>query len=54
VQSTAILSNALILCYIAYDRYVCVVKMEHFTQRKPNWFTASLIASVWMFSIGNF
>lgn len=53
LQSAAILSNALILCLIAYDRYVCVVKMQpHTMKAKPGWPIVGCIIAVWIVSIG--
>lgn len=54
LQTVSILSNALILCLIAYDRYVCIVKMGAFIQAKPTWFLALLLSAVWIVSIGKF
>ncbi|XP_046656389.1 QRFP-like peptide receptor [Daphnia pulicaria] len=53
LQSAAILSNALILCLIAYDRYVCVVKMHpNAINQKPGWSIVGSIITVWIVSIG--
>jgi hypothetical protein len=53
LQSAAILSNALILCLIAYDRYVCVVKMHpNAIKQKPGWPIIGSIITVWIVSIG--
>lgn len=53
LQSAAILSNALILCLIAYDRYLCVVKMQPNTiKAKPGWPIVGFILAVWILSIG--
>jgi hypothetical protein len=53
LQSAAILSNALILCLIAYDRYVCVVKMHpNAINQKPGWSIVGSIIAVWIVSIG--
>lgn len=54
LQSASILSNGLILCLIAYDRYICVVKLKPFTAKTTlTWAVVALIVSVWIISICN-
>lgn len=52
LQSAAILSNALILCLIAYDRYASVVRMQpkQFNSNPGRHIVASIII-VWIVSI---
>lgn len=53
LQSAAILSNSLILCLIAYDRYLCVVKLQPFAINiKANWKVLVSVGVVWIASIG--
>lgn len=39
---------------IAYDRYLCVVKMEQITKRDSTLFTICLLITVWVVSIGKY
>lgn len=53
LQSAAILSNGLILCMIAYDRYICVVKMKPYSLHvKSKASIVGLIAAAKLISIG--